>query len=276
MFLISFTIFIIITGIIWFIEKFKNVYNKFKLKKKEYLIYKNKNKNSISNLFPILFIIFIVRTFLFEPFNIPSSSMIPSLFVGDFILVKKFAYNIKNPFNNKILFKIGTPQRGDIVVFKYPKNKNINYVKRFIGLPGDIITYNAKTKEISIKHKANKSFYLNELIKYKKPIKYHNFYLKEESINKVHYTIRISKNYYDQKKFYYKQKNQEIGTWIIPEGYYFVLGDNRDNSFDSRYWGLVPAKNIIGKAIVIWFSVQKNENEFPTGIRFNRIGKIIY
>lgn len=280
-----FILFMIFTGLIWILEVIKNLYYKCQLTKKEYYAYKNIQENSISNIFPILFFTFIFRTFIFEPFQIPSTSMLPSLFVGDYILVKKFAYNIINPLNQEILFNIRHPHRGDIIIFKYPHDKNLNFVKRVVGIPGDIIKYNPFTKKLFICNKYNQYSYIINLVTYNKVVN-NNFQEKnildlknnsiiEEVNNKNHYNIVISKNYIDQQKFYYKQKSIKLGTWIVPKGFYFVMGDNRDNSSDSRYWGFVPEKNIIGKVSLVWFSLKQNANEWPTGIRFDRIGKMI-
>ncbi|MCW5197675.1 signal peptidase I [Buchnera aphidicola] len=280
-----FIFFMTFTGFIWTLKIIKNLYYKYNLTEKKYNDYKNEQESSISDIFPILLFTFIFRTFIFEPFQIPSTSMLPSLFVGDYILVKKFAYNIINPFNQKILFRIQEPLRGDIIIFKYPHNTNLNFVKRVIGIPGDTVKYNPLTKKISIYNKYNKYSYLMNLVTYDKFIN-NNFPEKnildlknnliiEETNNKNNYNILISKNCKDQKKFYYKQKLIKLGTWVIPKGFYFVMGDNRDNSSDSRYWGLVPEENVLGKVSMVWFSLEQKENMWPTGIRFYRIGKII-
>ncbi|NIH41259.1 MAG: signal peptidase I [Buchnera aphidicola (Periphyllus aceris)] len=278
-------LFMITSGLIWCLEKIKNLYYKYKFNKKKCLIYKKKNiYKKISSFFPMLLLIWLFRSFLFEPFTIPSGSMIPSLLIGDFIIVKKFAYNIRNPFNNKILYKIKDAQRGDVIVFQYPKNRNVNYIKRIIGIPGDIIIYNSFNKTLTIKNILKNSTNNLEIIKYKK-IKNINkknekyIYLKnikimEEKINNKKHKIFLNNNLIDKTNFYYKQKKYNRGTWIVPKGYYFVMGDNRDNSSDSRYWGLLPEENLIGKANFIWLSINKNKNIFPK-IRLKRIGERI-
>ncbi len=276
--------------------------------KKNTFIKKNNLINNFSNIFFILLIVFILRTFIYEPYFIPSASMMPTLLIGDFILVNKLSYNIKNPLNNKILFKINNPKYGDIIVFKYPKNNNIIYIKRIIGIPGDKIIYNTILKKIKI-YKNNsinkKKYYTLKKIKYskkkissyieqiiinkkKKLIEYfwnkniniNNFnknskliilFERNEIFNNIKHKILIIPNFYLKPKYIYKNK---IKTWTIPKNMYFVMGDYRDNSKDSRYWGFLHKNLIIGKAEYIWMSIEKQENNWPTNIRLNRIGKI--
>jgi len=259
----------------------------------------------LASLFPIFFIIFLIRSFLFEPFKIPSESMMPTLLVGDYILVKKFSYGIRNPITNNILINISHPERGDVVVFKYPKNTSLNYIKRVIGLPGDEITYNTFSKNFIVKFKSTKfknckqkfiiphiniqpsnffqifkkTIYFSQSKKSpknKKILRSIIFRLNicTEQLDKLAYKILFSNNIVDQKSMYFQQKSQKRGTWIVPKNMYFVIGDNRDNSLDSRYWGFVPENNLIGKATTIWMSLKKIENGWPIGIRINRIGSI--
>ncbi|WP_154029223.1 signal peptidase I [Buchnera aphidicola] len=245
--------------------------------------------------FFIIFFIFGIRLFFYQSFSIYSDSMKPSLLEGDYILVQKLFYNINN-LNKKIKFNNYKPKRNDVVVFKYSKNKNLKYIKRIIGLPGDIVFYHPFTKKIyiinkinnrysvifnkkkEIKHiifnqiKNNKNFYNKQTHTYRSLI---NEKYKEIFKNHVH-DIMIShgiKNYlYLYNK---KNKNQKKWTWIIPQDQYFVIGDNRDKSADSRLWGLVKKENILGKAKYIWFSINYKSKKWLNIIRFERIFKKI-
>ncbi len=269
-------------------------------------LYKKKYFNNIIDIFPALIFIFIFRSFIYEPFQIPSASMLPNLLIGDMILVNKIKYNIKNPFTNKTIFNISNPKYGDIIVFQYPKNKKIYYIKRIIGLPNDKIIYNKKNKKISIYkyNKNKKKYYKKNIVKYKniklnnlieeiyinnKNNIYENFFnikninfinLNKKIFSKIIFLIKKTE-YIKKKKYkillipYKKKHNKKNKIWIIPKNKYFVMGDYRDNSKDSRYWGFVHKNLIIGKAEFIWMSIKKQENCLPTGIRFNRIGKII-
>ncbi|AAM67809.1 signal peptidase I [Buchnera aphidicola] len=296
------------TGILWIIDHILLIKNYFYNKKKtknnntiliNKVILENKKCffRSLSSLFPTFFIVFIIRSFIYEPFQIPSGSMMPTLLIGDFILVKKFSYGIKEPITNKTIIKMNLPQRGDIVVFKHPKN-NIDYIKRVVGLPGDKIQYDINRKKIKIcinytnqKNCENKLF-----ITYSKP-KLSNFFQKiyllksrtneeekvynsiyfkkvEEKINNLKHNILILDGINSKINDYYQQKGMPKLIWIVPKNKYFMMGDNRDNSLDSRYWGFVPEENLLGKATKIWMSFEKKENEWPTGIRIKRIGNI--
>ncbi|QCI23801.1 signal peptidase I [Buchnera aphidicola (Macrosiphoniella sanborni)] len=296
----------LITGIFWIYYCIKNL--------QYYCLNKKKNKNehqlkasdkryffeSLASFFPIFLTIFIIRSFIYEPFHIPSGSMMPTLLIGDFILVEKFTYGVKEPITHKTLINIGHPQRGDIVVFRHPYDYNTNYIKRVIGLPGDKITYDTQKKHIHIctnyinqknckeelvfhyskpqlSNFFQKIYFLdknNNSIKSKKTYDLLYYDIVEENTNTMKYNILLLNNIKNSKQNYFHQKNMPKLTWIVPKNKYFMMGDNRDNSLDSRYWGFVPEENLVGKAIKIWMSFDKNENEWPTGIRINRIGNI--
>ncbi|MCP5161619.1 MAG: signal peptidase I [Hahellaceae bacterium] len=189
------------------------------------------------SFFPVLAIVLILRSFLVEPFQIPSGSMLPTLEVGDFILVNKYAYGLRLPVAGTKVIAIGEPKRGDVMVFRYPGDRKTNYIKRIVGVPGDTIRYHDKTlyingDRISEQHLANLS----------------GTQLFAEQLGDVNHQIFKTQRVRGQ--------NGE-GEWVIPDGRYFVMGDNRDNSNDSRFWGLVPDELIVGKAFAIWMHWEK-------------------
>lgn len=189
--------------------------------------YQSKSFRLAASFFPALIVIVMVRGMLFEPFHIPTGSMIPTLLIGENILVSRHSYNITVPWLARPLIKVASPKRGDVVVFKYPPQPNILYVKRIIGLPGDVIRYEGKR------------FYING-----NPLSEPGIEFSDQGIGRFKETV--------EGHTYIAQITAEVvdtgGEWSIPEGQYFVAGDNRDDSRDSRVWGLVPAENMIGKA----------------------------
>ena len=187
------------------------------------------------SIFPVLALVLLLRSFLFEPFQIPSGSMIPTLEVGDFILVNKFSYGLRLPVIGLKIFSIGDPERGDVMVFKEPKNPNINFIKRVVGLPGDTVIYS--DKKLKINGKVVSQDFVAQLRDENS-----TYRLYKETIDDNDHTVRT-----EPALTYGKE-----GIWQVPKGQYFVMGDNRDRSNDSRYWGFVPEKNIIGRAFYIW------------------------
>ena len=201
------------------------------------------------SFFPVLFIVLVLRSFLVEPFQIPSGSMKPTLEVGDFILVNKFAYGIRLPVLDTKVIPVGDPQRGDVMVFRYPSDPNINYIKRVIGVPGDTIRYTS-----------DKRLYINdqlvaESLVGEEPGTLGSVTLYQEKLGAVEHMIRK-----EMTRFRIEPGKQ----WKVPADHYFMMGDNRDNSNDSRYWndpkipkdllGMVPDRNIVGKAFAVWMS----------------------
>jgi signal peptidase I len=193
------------------------------------------------SFFPIFLIVLILRSFIIEPFKIPSGSMIPTLLIGDFILVNKYDYGIRLPVLNTKIIDNGIPKRGDIVVFRYPENPSIPYIKRIVGLPGDKIVYYKKI------------LYINgELMPQEIMGRYRSNGADKAMDGASHRRENLS-GYEHDILVIPERFSQNLET-IVPEGHYFVLGDNRDNSKDSRYWGFVPDDNLMGSAFLIWMN----------------------
>lgn len=209
------------------------------------------------SFFPVIALVFVLRSFLYEPFKIPSSSMVPTLVIGDLILVNKYTYGIRLPIINKKIIEINNPQRGDVMVFKYPKDPSLDYIKRVIGVPGDKIVYKNKRLTVNGKEVSYEPLpdYLDEE---------HLSYSKQFLEKLPGATHRILN---DERAPAYVQNpdpfplhelcsyNLEGYACTVPSGHYFMMGDNRDNSLDSRYWGFVPDQNIVGKAFFVWMNL---------------------
>ncbi len=221
------------------------------------------------SFFPVILVVFILRSFLFEPFRIPSGSMLPTLLVGDFILVNKFTYGIRLPVINQKIISVNYPQAGDVVVFRYPEDPNLDYIKRVVAVGGDTITY------------ANKRLFIND-----KPLivsangKFTNSDLGaeadrfQETLGQITHQMMvinerppIDLNNVRQFKGIKNCRYSDNGfSCKVPIGHYFMMGDNRDGSSDSRYWGFVPDDHIVGKAVFVWMHFGRN--------LFERIGVI--
>lgn len=212
------------------------------------------------SFFPILLIVFLLRSFLFEPFRIPSGSLEPTLLMGDFILVNKYDYGVRLPVVHKKVYAHHDPKRGDILVFRWPPNPSINFIKRVIGLPGDHISY--INKELLINGQKIPQVFLKDSLAVNENGEEWKAMEKSENLLGLDHKIFI-----DQEK-----SSRDYSDIVVPEGMYFVMGDNRDNSADSRYWGFVPEENIVGKAVLIWASWDKSK----LGVRWDRIGKSIH
>jgi signal peptidase I len=215
------------------------------------------------SFFPVILLVFMLRSFLVEPFKIPSGSMMPTLLAGDFILVNKFTYGLRVPILNHTFIEMNQPKRGDVFVFHYPPEPTIDYIKRVVGLPGDKIQYQDKRliingKVLDVKFEENYEYEMQgaNMISAQR--------LKEQ-LGEVQYDILIE----DRPNQYYSDmpgaKLQVGETITVPDGHYFAMGDNRDNSADSRVWGFVPEHNLVGKAFFIWMNFSK----------FDRIGNSI-
>ena len=232
--LMSVTVF---TGVITFLDYVYFKKNRLKKVKEHFLIEYSKS------FFPVLLIVFVIRSFIVEPFKIPSGSMMPTLISGDFIAVNKFAYGIRFPVWNKTLINLGSPSRGDVFVFHYPKNPSIDYIKRVVGLPGDEIKY------------VNKELIING-----QPIelKFKNNYNYETSDGQIMSALEFEEFLVDSTHSILTHDiPSENYQFNVPEGHYLAMGDNRDNSSDSRVWGFVPEQLLVGKAFIIWLNLSE-------------------
>jgi signal peptidase I len=245
------TLLTIFSGIIWWIDaKWFRAARK-KAKKKEPMLI-----DYSRSLFPIFFVVLIIRAFILQPFRVPSGSLEPTVMPGDFVAVSQFAYGLRLPITHTKILSIGEPKVGDIAVFRYPANPSIDFIKRIVGVPGDHVVYKNKTLYINGK-KMKQTFIKNTFDYHADGTKYPAREMQENLNGIKHKIIRRDPGY--------ETSNFDV---VVPKGYYFAMGDNRDDSADSRFWGYVPEKNLIGKAFMIWMSW--NGNRFR--VRWNRIG----
>ena len=224
------------------------------------------------SFFPVLLIVFLLRSFVAEPFKIPSSSMRPTLEVGDFILVNKFAYGLRLPIIDKKIVPIGNPKRGDVIVFRYPVNPSQDFIKRVIGLPGDEVVY--KDKQLSVNgvpwpQKPDGTYGYPEGMVYVTTERLaenngaREYDIAQNPAAQPVYPLNV-RTFPGRENCVY---NDRGFTCRVPAGQYLMMGDNRDNSDDSRYWGFVPDDHIRGKAFFIWFNLDD-----ITSLAFNRVG----
>ena len=213
------------------------------------------------SLFSVFIIVFFLRTFLIGNFMIPTASMTPTLPVGDFIFVNKTAYGIRAPFSNETIIKMGKPERGDITVFHFPVNPDVDFVKRIVGMPGDVISY--KDKMLTINgHKLDYTDCDRDAMNY------YNQSLVGGSGDTVCTEDLLGVKH--QVDWVESSSAKDFEGLKVPAGHYFVMGDNRDNSEDSRYWGFVPEKDLVGKAKVVWMSWDKIDKK----VRWGELGKM--
>lgn len=242
----------VITGVIVFIDRLV-----WKPKRESATLERNEPMlvEYARSLFPVFLIVLVLRSFIIEPFRIPSGSMYPTLEIGDFIVVNKFSYGVKLPVTQDTIIPVSKPERGDVVVFKYPKDPDVDYIKRVVGLPGDEIAY------------LNRTLYING-----KPIekKFIGKYRGTES-GAVMNGADILEETFDNGETHQilndmDKSSVDMQPVKVPDGHYFMVGDNRDHSNDSRFWGFVPEENLKGRAFGIWMN-------WDNGVHFNRIGK---
>ena len=265
-------------GLLWLLDKLV-----FKQRKTQ-----GRGKESLPvrwayDFFPVLAVVLIVRSFLIEPFNIPSSSMVPTLYTGDFIAVNKYAYGVRLPLTYNKVLDTGSPEHGDVMVFRYPENPSIYYIKRLIGLPGDKVSYNdgqlsvndvpVETKSLAFDAEPELTSQLynpgpiapgqelteNEAVELGQQEEQQAQYFQEIQDQHKHLVRYLPGMNSSQYAPFLQQQSPEVvsslGTqWriTVPEGQYFVMGDNRDRSADGRFWGFVPDENLAGKAVYIW------------------------
>ena len=238
-FAITLMTFTALTGFIYLLDIIFFKKKRINGKKRHFLIEQAKS------FFPVLLAVFFIRSFLVEPFKIPSGSMMPSLIAGDFIAVNKFIYGVRFPVWNKKFISLGVPERGDVFVFHYPEDPSIDYIKRVIGLPGDEVRY--ENKKLLINEQPIKSIFKDSYayeINDQQTMEAQEFI---ELLGEIKHSILLhdipSENYH----------------FNVPNGHYLAMGDNRDNSSDSRVWGFVPENLLVGKAFMIWLNFSKPE-----------------
>ena len=265
-------------GIVWLLEKLRLKQRKTHGRGKESMLVR-----WAYDFFPVLAVVLIVRSFLIEPFNIPSSSMVPTLYTGDFIAVNKYAYGVRLPLSYNKVLDTGAPEHGDVAVFRYPENPSIYYIKRVIGLPGDTVSYNQgqlaindvpiTTQAVDFDANAELTSQLygageiapgqvlsdTQAVQMGQQEEDHAQYFQETQGNHQHLVRYLTGMNSSQYAPFLQQESPEVvssqGTkWriTVPEGQYFVMGDNRDRSADGRFWGFVPDDNLAGKAVYIW------------------------
>lgn len=254
-FAVLLTILTVVTGIGWAIDKL------FLASRRRNLIGDGADKpgwivDFCRSFFPVIFAVLMLRSFLAEPFRIPSESMLPTLIKGDFILVNKFAYGLRDPVFHWKFFGDGKPKRGDVVVFRYPRDPRQDYIKRIVGLPGDHLVYRDKTLFVNgeaAKLEADGVFASSSGAA---DVRYRMV----ETLPGVRHNVIVDPN-----------RAAEDFEFVVPPGQYFAMGDNRDGSSDSRFWGTVPERNLVGRAFFIWMSWD-GQRMRPL---FSRIGTVI-
>lgn len=256
---------LMLTGIIWLIDNLVLAKQRVNDQQPHWIV------EYAKSFFPVILIVFSLRSFIVEPFKIPSGSMLPTLVIGDYIVVNKFTYGIRLPVLNVKILEINKPERGDVLVFRYPNDPSLDYIKRVVAVAGDKIEY--KDKKIYINDQLMPFKYVQDYQYNRGGLNYTIAKRHTELIDKKPHdiltdaespTFRLDevKNFKFREQCEYTENSFKC---TVPQGNYFVMGDNRDDSNDSRYWGFVPDENVVGKAFLIWFNSSK----------FERIGQSI-
>lgn len=214
------------------------------------------------SFFPVILVVFALRSFLVEPFKIPSGSMMPTLLIGDFILVNKYTYGIRLPVINKKVVELNQPRRGDVMVFRYPADPGLDYIKRVVGVPGDVVEY--RDKRLSVNGTPVPSTGTGTYSYVGNGLNYVTAAVYEERLNGTGHAMMVEPDKpsvdvrqvmdFPQRENCSYNADGEGFVCKVPQGQYFMMGDNRDASNDSRYWGFVPDENIVGKAFFIWMN----------------------
>jgi len=248
---------VVVTGVVWAIDRF---------------IFQAKRQGAVPSskayvlvdysrsFLPILLIVLLIRSFIVEPFRIPSGSLEPTLRIGDFIVVNKYHYGLRLPVLKTKIVTLNEPKIGDIAVFRWPVDTSIDFIKRIIATPGDRLSY--KNKVLFVNGKEAPQVLQRTLKNPDEKGRLRDVIQKSETINGVVHNIYVRD----------AMPARDFNEIVIPKGYYFAMGDNRDDSSDSRYWGLVPEKNLVGRAMAVWFSWDSVHHS----VRWNRIGSVIH
>lgn len=248
---------LLITGLVWLLDIFVLRKNRVAGQAEPWYV------EYAKSFFPVILLVFTLRSFLVEPFKIPSGSMMPTLLAGDYILVNKFTYGFRVPILNNTIVAMNKPKQGDVIVFHYPPNPTIDYIKRVVGVPGDTIQY--QDKQLIVNGKKLDVTFTND---YEYEMQGANIISARKSVEKlgdIQHDILVHDipNQYNSDMLGAKLQDGE--TITVPSNSYFAMGDNRDNSADSRVWGFVPEHNLVGKAFFIWMNFDQ----------FDRVGNSI-